>query len=387
MKRNFINSVWVFFSCLVLLSCNKEEIPAQKDVSVTEKTVIDQLKTLYASELKDNRAVFVFSQGEPEWDKAKFSGIANNYLIPVRTGFTKKNDKFEVQKFLRLTVDENKMSGDYLYIISEKDKQLENIDQALAKINFAETGNEKFTTGLPGIVKSPLKTGKDEKQTGIHSKLNILPTKRGANGAPEPQNILPEACTGVLVQIDWYYQQYDNYGNLIYEEYLYSTTECWGENGGGGGSGDPTVNCSQAAIGFVSEGSSVSELLSSNTTLSKPLDKVDRYNWKIYSAGTWGIVSWDVINWKRTSATSAWTYFSYSHSSDSEVGASFGGTRTYTILETYATNLVSSAIININYKVKHQAICDGLPAIFLPAVTVTERANKMVIPVGVVVAY
>lgn len=49
---------------------------------------------------------------------------------------------------------------------------------------------------------------------------------------------VPE-CDGGYVQIDWYYQIWiDN--QLVYEEYLYSTTECLTGGGGGGGGSTAT---------------------------------------------------------------------------------------------------------------------------------------------------
>ncbi len=162
-----------------------------------------------------------------------------------------------------------------------------------------------------------------------------------------------------MVEIEWCYQEYDNYGNLIFEEYVFSTFECWGGSGGGGGTGpNPAELCQIRMNSFVSQGSPVSQLRSSTITYEDAFGYKKVEDWKIYSAGTWGLISIEdaeIVNVPLPHGGFIREYGSFTRRIVFSVGTSIGGTRSFQDLGASINLTKSRAEVRIDYTVTHTA--------------------------------
>jgi hypothetical protein len=186
-----------------------------------------------------------------------------------------------------------------------------------------------------------------------------------------------EANGGTMVEIEWWYQIFDENGNLLFEEYVYSTYECWGAGQGGGTPTNSQVCQLQAGI-FMAQGNASSELLNS-TVEETNLEKKVFTTWTIYKAGTWSISSIDRVIFNRPNLSSGWIFSSYTHLGDAAVGAIYGGTRTYNILSTEITNNWNIKVnLRIDYTVTSTAKCSFIPSAILPPITTAFNANRII---------
>lgn len=118
------------------------------------------------------------------------------------------------------------------------------------------------------------------------------------------------------------------------------------------------AQCETQLQQFVSAGSSVSTPVATWEEESS-LEKTVYHDWKIYQAGTWGIMSFDKARFVRPNIRSGWIFSEYTHRGDAPVGTSFGGTRDYSIIGAEVTNNWSIAVkIRIDFLVNHHVACD-----------------------------
>jgi hypothetical protein len=304
------------------------------------------------------------------------------------------NKEFMVSKYLLITATNAKKTGYFYYAIGDKMKINKEISPQEILNNM--TPSDDATAGIqkPGytLVKVPFheeerfvkdqgkNTGKSGKYISRKKSFRTQQTETGGEAS-----FAPLSCSeggGTAVTIDWYYQIYVN-GILVSEQYLYSTTECWGTTNTGGGGESAEDACRQAASTFIYSGAATNELMASSTVYQKNNSRVDGYQWKIFTASTWGIVSWDQITWTRPSSDLAWTFSSFTHLKDAEVGISTGGSRTYKIVDATATGDIAGAKVRIDFTVSHQPICTGSNFGIEP-VTLLYNSSIVVRPKGVV---
>ncbi|RYD78379.1 MAG: hypothetical protein EOP53_11310 [Sphingobacteriales bacterium] len=96
----------------------------------------------------------------------------------------------------------------------------------------------------------------------------------------------------------------------------------------------------------------------------------------MYSAGTWGILSYEKAIFTRPQIKSGWIFSEYTHLGDSQVGMSLGGTRSYKIISSEViNNYVIMIKIKIQFTVSHTAICNSFP---LPTVTIPESGTQFI---------
>lgn len=290
MKTKITALIWVFFTSLLVTSCKKEIATEVAPLVTASEKIIKDFKKFYQDNVAANasaKTTTVYGQGTPQWDKAISAGNENEFIIPLALNLIRVNEKFSVSKFLLLKKEGNEITGDYYHVISKKANGPTEIPTALIKIKAANRqSHEVIKTPLPIVV---AKTNAGDHITG----RMMSPGEMGYDIPPEAGRFMPaDECAangGTMVQIDWYYQEFDNYGNLIYEEYLYSTTECL-EGGGGGGGGTanaPTDQqiCEINMLLALNTTATSSTFLSWNQTQSNDLRRTRMYSWHYCKAG------------------------------------------------------------------------------------------------------
>ena len=242
-----------------------------------------------------------------------------------------------------------------------------NIQEVMNQILIFKTGSkqsdDKHTIT---IVEFPLnqfdilKTISDEDEDGKFIIYKpVIPVK---DSGITTENAPIDDCStngGTVVQIEWWFQTYEN-GVLVSEVYLYSTYECWGGGGGGGGGGGTPITpeqlCQIQLQTFENQGAAVSQLISTTTTYEDALSMNVVYNWKIYSALTWGLISYeDAVISKIPLNGGGYIkeYSSFTHRVIAQVGSSIGGTRTFQDLGATINKTQTRALVQIDFTVTH----------------------------------
>ena len=137
---------------------------------------------------------------------------------------------------------------------------------------------------------------------------------------------------------------------------------------------DPTA-CQISAANFAAEGSSCSTNLNEQTVSNDGFTWNKTYDWSIYTAGTYGLVSYEKAvlmrvfypNWAR------WEFQTVTHETITDVGISIGGTRTFLYINS-DINISPSKVmttVGINFKVTHTVICQPVT----PPLTIPHHAN------------
>ncbi len=183
---------------------------------------------------------------------------------------------------------------------------------------------------------------------------------------------LDEGCS--YVTVDWYWQTWEN-GVLVSEEYLFSSTVIYCEATGGGGSGGNGPTCEEQNEVFVNQGHAVNGPVHSGTEFYNGATWIKNYNWLIFQAGTWGLLSYERGTLEKIhypNNQSRWEFQSFDHIKIAESGIVFGGTRTFQDLGATIniTPTKMSAWVRIDFSVSSKVICFANP------VTIPYNANK-----------
>lgn len=351
---------------IALSSCKKNACDEQASISndpanFKAKAWFEKQSKTPPTALRSNTETLSFSGEVQQWERGKFFPESKTSLIPVDLG-RKSMAAPKVSKFLLVEegADGTIKDGYYCYILTKN--TLSDITPAFLAGDVPDHfAGAILRYRLDGTLIGSSHYANGE-ATGVQDKIIRKQRSYESKGDPGSQNIVPldEGCQ--YVTIDWYWQGYVN-GVLIYEEYLFSSTEVICEGGGGGPSQGST--CAQQANDFLNAGQAVSILQSMETDISADsLRCILRPNWKIYSAGTWFIYSYETITWARASKNEAYVFSSYVSRGDAALGTSVGGTRSYTIISKTAIPVGAagtSVIIEIDFTVKNQVVCNAVP--------------------------
>lgn len=389
MKRRFLYIAVLM--AILATGCKKDM--TQNQLLQPGNTSVQQAKNWYQNEISKTKSASRSTAGaiplsnlSPEWYKSRRSIGGDALIIPVDS---KQASGISVTRSLVVEQNEQgEVSKGYISYVLSKDEANTGItgaedipgDFSGAVINYSVDGN--FISAIHY-----------ENGTTTDKQDNIVVKQHANNfaGGTAANNIEAPGCEdGMSVCIDWYWQSWEN-GVLVSEVYIGTTCRCYGGGSGGGGggggsNGEPTPEemCMRQSQVFFDQGKVVSQLMSAVEVLQHDNIKVDDVSWKIYSAGTWGIVSFERLTWQRAAPNLAYVFSNYTSLGDSEIGASIGGTRTYHIVNKSAESHISSVVVKIIFAVKHQPICD-LVNVVIPPVTLTHNANKNFKPANVVV--
>lgn len=281
----------LFFLTLIstgLNSCKKED--SLNHLNGKSHYGIEKIRAFYENHFHQTQAnpkTIRSIEGKPDWNNAFL--INDHYFIPVKLDIKKINNEISITKFLAISESYSGMKGEYVYILHSKtvgnnlidSKQLIDVvsgkysGKSLSKgSQFCSAKNKSNKHEIGNFIQ--YKFGKQKLiKKGYETDTTIV-----ANSAPI------ESCTangGTMVEIESWYQEYDNNGVLIFEEYIFSTYECWGSGGsGGGGTSGPTdLQFCQYAVTNTLNATTPSNETVSNVLMSETgLTRNRMYAWK-----------------------------------------------------------------------------------------------------------
>lgn len=405
MKTKITSISGIFLLLLFLCSCKKDSFE-KIGLPVDKHDNLAELKQYFFDEVAEHKRLlkpseFIPDYGDIQWDKAVSFDDQQRVLVPVNMNARKTSKTLLTQKYLVLSKTGNIKNATFYYLITDLSKanpvsNLLGVNKLLNKEIVEEAKNIAdvestiiYRVDLPDVFKSEkqnseFRNGRNGKFVNFKLLTQYSRNSKDVDTTSNNNFQTLESCTasgGSMVEIEWWYQIYVN-GVLVYEEYVYSTFQCIGGvsggSGGGGTGGTPTNACITTLTNFSNAGSSVSQLVSENIQ-EQPLKKTIFYNWRFYHALTWGLVSYEKVDFERRSERLGWVFKSYSSLGDASVGSSIGGTRTYRIISRVAEDKGYAALITIDFSVTHKAMC---PAnVVLPTLT-TLHQSKVLIKAG-----
>ncbi len=381
------NNPGLFLTCALLallIGCKKNSsITYGTSVSNSTATKLKNMFDQTTGKKQPNMglAVLFSSAGTPQWDQSLYYETENIYVTPVITG----NDS-KCQKYLLSQTNGNETvtSGKYIYIYENK-RGTNLLKPRPAALDLLES--KSIPPSFSGSIiqydlKGNLLSSKcytngaiDAAQAG---NLNFKFAAKDAQASKTSSEITPNftnPCEGVeSTCIDWYWQTYVN-GELVFEEYLYTTCYCLS---GGGSSGDSGQACAALIDDMAANGSSTSSLRSISTLLQTPTTRTKEYKWICYiNYGGWGLLStdWGTHIYAPTSSTITpdWKWQSFTHKSIAMEGFIIGGSVDYSQVTATPTLGLYNAVMNLQINIKFTLLCSFGPVIK----DVIVQCNKM----------
>jgi hypothetical protein len=295
----------IFILIITIVSgCKKENLSSGKGTN--ELGLISQTaKAWFESQGTNikNSGLQILGNGEPDWNstayypneniyithiKLKDQSIANKYLVEKADKSGKiTNANYYIVLTKNKTANPEKIIEIYLF---GKDQMPENFSGALLEYDL--NNNVVFN--------SHYKNGKQENKTD-----KLVHKSNGSKENKESGYVDPNECQGEWICIEWYWQIWVN-GELVYEEYLYTTCGCSGVGGGGGGGGGQ--NCNPALV-------SPEEIEYNNYVLMQPGSQITSTT-VTTTAGTnpingvtiWAVTGGQIANWQ-IKATTNYSYY------------------------------------------------------------------------------
>lgn len=381
MKTKLFKTIGViFFALLILSSCKKE--PVQYFEPVDQKTQISKdLQTWYAQATKNQpqNALHYLGNTLPDWNTIV---KADKFIITQ----IKLDNALNTHKYFVTELDEKGsfVNGSYYMIVNtglqksvnvldilvnelKNQKQAASFNGAVLKYDLAyiKKDGSKYKDGIKENVDLNIEI-KEKQDTGTQTK-GIAP-----NSAISPANCA--ASGGFLDCEDYYLITYNQItGEIINVEYLYTNCVCVPGTGGGGGNGSGgTATCAQLNEEFANMGHAVNGVVTENTILNNGTNWKKSYSWVIFTAGPWGLVSYEQGELKKvhysTNNIDLWEFQSFTHLTVLETGTNVGGSRTFSVV-TPTINISpikTSVFMTIPFTVTSTVNCPGIPSLVQP---------------------
>jgi hypothetical protein len=381
MKQNILGLFLTLTIAAALFSCKKETaLPAETALT---QPVKEKLQNWYTGQTAKgqpdgDKIKFFLNAGTPDWENAK--QIGNTFIAPVIIN----DNKSRGCKFLvtNANSDGSLASGKYIYVLKNKGAEGTALScTVLNEILTAKKANPDFSGA---IVEYDLKHELISSKSFVNGKVdpakvenvnfkfqsNKFTAQKVGGGDITPNYVNP--CEGgVSSCIDWFWQTYVG-GVLVNEEYLYTSCYC---SSGGGGAGSGTA-CAQQNEIFVNQGTAISGAVTSVDNFNNGTIWIKSYNWPIFTAGTWGLLSYEKGTMEKIQYPNnivRWEYQSFVHIRITEAGVVIGGTRTFQDLDNIInlTSTRTSAYVQIAFSVSSKTTCTlGTP------ITIPYNANK-----------
>jgi len=307
---------------------------------------------------------------KPDWNATNYYPASQLFVSPVKFDTKKTAVSSNFQKYLvgSGTPDGNINSGKYIYLITKKTD-----GPAPAYVQNAEPAflmQQKIPEAFTGAVfeydlDNNFLSGKYYEQGRSTDKITRLSYKSGGvNTSANYED--PGECEGEMICTDWYWQTWVN-GELVYEEYLFTTCECNSGTGGGGGGGTPTPPtplqmCQVAVQNILNATNSANLRLSNDIESQTPLKRTRIYSWKCVQGFGWYVVAYDKGVQIRDKINTPWKWESLVNLGISKQGnsATYGGTITATkvliepVMGTY--HCIMNSIVNIKATVTYAGV-------------------------------
>jgi hypothetical protein len=361
---------------VVFTACKKNE--TMEPASPGSEAVVQKAKDWFIKEsnrvAQDKPATgnLVFRNVQPQWNHAIYFAADKQLIIPADIN---SNGESQVANATRyLVLDENSAgnarSGHYLYILGNGSQNVP-ADPGLVS---GKKLPEHFTGTLVRYSMDGRFISSRHYENGVLAAQQDKLTQRTGFADPGSQSIVPVDETCHTETIDWYWQTYVN-GVLVYEEYLYSTTTIVCDPSGGGGSGGGGISCEQQLQNMIEQGVAISGPAYSVGEVVNGDNWVKPYNWAIFRAGTWGLLSYEQATLQKKhypNNLDRWEYTSFNHIKIAAAGASVGGTRTFE--DNGATINISPIGTRVDVRIDFSVT---LKVCNIPAVTNPYNANKV----------
>jgi hypothetical protein len=376
----------IFFALLILSSCKKELVKHVEPVE--QKTQISKdLQTWYGQAVKNQpqNALHYLGNTLPDWNTIV---KADKFIITQ----IKLANALNTYKYFVTELDEKGsfVNGSYYLIVNTGLQKAVNILDILVN----ELNSQKQATAFNGsVLKYDLAYNKKDAskyKDGIKQNVDLnieikekQDTDAQTKGVVPNSAISPANCAasgGFLDCEDYYLITYDQItGEILNVEYLYTNCVCIPGTGGGGGNGGGggTATCAQQNEEFTNMGHAVNGVVTENTISNNGTNWKKGYNWVIFTAGPWGLISYEQGELKKVHYASnnidLWEFQSFIHLAVMESGMNVGGTRTFTVAPPIINISPSktSANIRIDFTVTSKFLCTG-------AIPITQpfNANK-----------
>ncbi len=194
----------------------------------------------------------------------------------------------------------------------------------------------------------------------IKKNINFISVEPIGNEPVENNAPLDKGCS--YITIDWYWQTWEN-GILVNEEFLYSSNVPFCNGGTGGGGGGGSESCAQINENFVNQGAATSGTITTRDDFNNGSIWRRSYNWPIFTAGTWGLLSYEKGTLEKvhysSNNTDRWEFTDFTHVRIAEAGTVLGGSRTFVDVDNTINISASrtSAWVRIDFSVTSKANC------------------------------
>lgn len=381
MKRRLFKTISIiFFALLVLSSCKKESV---KTIELVEQKnqISKNLQAWYDNATKNQpqNALRYLGNTLPDWSTVIKS---DKFFITQ----IKLANALNTYKYFVTELDEKGsfVNGCYYMVVNTGLQKAVNIlDVVVNEIN-----NQKQASSFSGsVLKYDLAYNKrdgSKYKEGIKQDVDLnIEIKEKQNAEAQTKGVVPNsaispancaASGGFLDCEDYYLITYDQItGEILNVEYLYTDCVCIpGTGGGGGNGGGGTATCEQQNEEFANMGHAVNGVVTENTIFNNGTDWKKGYNWVIYTAGPWGLISYEQGELKKVHYTTnnidLWEFQSFTHLTVLASGVNVGGTRTFSIVPPTIniSPIKTSVFIEIPFTVTSTVNCPGIPPLAHP---------------------
>ncbi len=376
MRLPHVNGYQTLFWLLLCVAAGCKKQAAIEIIDTVKEQRIQHIKswmTAQKTARKASKKTTVLPPLTAQWDLLKYDHTTRCSSIPVSVKSSFVNTVQPVTAWLLATenTDGSVNNCSYAVFIPDAKKMPANDMQQLR--DMQPTGATIIPHNYSGaLLEYDMSGAVTQSSTYSNGKLLVnnmarLSSKSEVNtNSPLPSNVAPVGggsnCEGgVNVCTDWYWQTWVN-GQLVSEEYVFTTCACSATGGGGGAVGiDPASESGKQAIfdAFVNMGRAVNGAV---TTIDGP-ETIDewhkRYSWKVYQAGIWLLLSYERAVWKKvihTNGKALWEFKSFVHDRIVAVGTNVGGTRTFTDVGATINMLPYSVNERLDFVVEHSAL-------------------------------
>ena len=353
MKTKTLLLAVVTLAIAIFAGCKKENSSTGPDVN--EQGLISQTaKNWFESQGETTKTpnLKILGAAKPDWNNTIYYPGENLYLTHINL-----NKELMAHKYLAEEADKNgKITKGNYYIVLSKDKaanpekiivaHLFNNDQMPESFNGALL---EYNLNNSIVFTRHFENGKEVKKT---DKLITRATGKNKTVNPGETNyVSPDECEGEIVTIDWYWQTWIN-GELVYEEYLFSTSYCSSSNGGGGGGNSggggsiPPEQLAESILNVMQNNTHTTSQSVQNTIVSQDTQhRVAMYKWKCIAGTGWSIYSIERGTHKKKH--NVWQWESLEHISTTIEGSVVGGNVTHSLVYANAVVGIYNAVMNL----------------------------------------